>query len=313
MHMIKTASFFNQVNFVLIAAFGCWLVFQDLLSIGGLAACIILANRTLQPICKATTLLYKLQMVDTATDNFKAIQALESQSNEKKSLPKIKHIELQHADYQVSSTEIILQDVSFEAHQGEIILIEGQRTHALHQFVQMLSGHCSITKGQFLVNQSTLTPKELTAYQQHISYFDLNNHLFQGTIQDNITMFQPQSHSQLLHLSSALNLHPFVQKLPHGYATQIGQGQNDVISKGIQQKIILARSLFLSRDIYILVEPTFALDNASTDSLCAYLTSHHKDAITIVVSHTKALFDISDHIYKLDRQTLIRTEGTHFG
>jgi ABC-type bacteriocin/lantibiotic exporter with double-glycine peptidase domain len=111
------------------------------------------------------------------------------------------------------------------------------------------------------------------------------------------------SAEKMLQACQASGADRFIQNLPQGYQTAVGEG-GVLLSGGQKQRISLARAMLLEPDILLLDEPTSMLDEFSRQSFKDEFTHLFSDYTVIVISHDPSLSDVADVVYKLDNGKL---------
>ncbi|NES21884.1 MAG: ATP-binding cassette domain-containing protein, partial [Symploca sp. SIO3E6] len=134
--------------------------------------------------------------------------------------------------------------------------------------------------------------------------------LFSGTILENITLYRPNyTMEQVAEVAKLAEAHPFIQALPLGYNTKVGErGSN--LSGGQRQRIAIARALLGNPNILILDEATSSLDTESERRFQQNLAQISRDRTTFIIAHRLSTVRNADGILVLDRGILVE-QGTH--
>ena len=136
----------------------------------------------------------------------------------------------------------------------------------------------------------------LRSYRSHIAVVPQTSILFSGTIRDNITYGMPSvSEEQLNKVLEAANLKNFIDSLPEGVDTVVGE-HGGKLSGGQRQRISIARALIRDPQIIILDEATSALDSISEKEIQEALNNLTKDRTTFVVAHRLSTIKGADRI-----------------
>jgi ATP-binding cassette subfamily B protein len=134
--------------------------------------------------------------------------------------------------------------------------------------------------------------------------------LFSGTILENITLYRPGfTLKDAIEVAQLAEAHPFIQAMPLGYNTKVGErGSN--LSGGQRQRIAIARALLGEAPILILDEATSSLDTESERRFQQNLTRLSRDRTTFIIAHRLSTVRNADCILVLDRGILAE-KGTH--
>lgn len=134
--------------------------------------------------------------------------------------------------------------------------------------------------------------------------------LFSGTILENITLYRPEfTLEQAINVAKLAEAHSFIQALPLGYSTMVGE-RGSSLSGGQRQRIAIARALLGDPRILILDEATSALDTESERRFQQNLTQIRQNRTTFVIAHRLSTVRRADKILVLDRGVLVE-QGNH--
>ena len=134
--------------------------------------------------------------------------------------------------------------------------------------------------------------------------------LFSGTITENITLYRPQSSlEKVIETSQLAEAHPFIQAMPLGYNTKVGErGSN--LSGGQRQRSAIARALLGAPPVLILDEATSSLDTESERRFQENLSRLSRERTTFIIAHRLSTVRNADFIIVLDKGKLVE-KGTH--
>ena len=133
--------------------------------------------------------------------------------------------------------------------------------------------------------------------------------LFPGSVLQNIAYGSKSSKADIVDAAKVAEIHDFVESLPEGYNTQIGEGGHK-LSGGQRQRISIARAVLKDAPILVLDEATSSVDNETEEALQKSLDFISKDRTTIVIAHRLSTIRHSDSIIVLDDGKVVES-GNH--
>ncbi|MGB7417454.1 MAG: peptidase domain-containing ABC transporter, partial [Thermosynechococcaceae cyanobacterium] len=297
--------------------YGASLVIQKELTIGQLVAINMLLGNIIHPFQRLTALWNQLQEVLIAVERINDV--LEAEPEEdlqiqvRQMLPRIQgHICFQNVTfrYQTDGDINILQNLSFEAQPGQMVALVGRSGSGKTTLSKLLLGLYPPTEGQILVDDHDVTSLSLRSLRQQVGVVDQDTFLFGGTLRENISLRHPEaSLEDLIEACRLAGADEFIERLPMGYETQIGEG-GGLLSGGQRQRLAIARALLGNPRLLILDEATSHLDTESERIIQQNLGQILRGRTTLVIAHRLSTIRSADLILVLDRGVLVES-GTH--
>ncbi|GAB4393406.1 MAG: ABC transporter transmembrane domain-containing protein [Gammaproteobacteria bacterium] len=297
----------TQITFVFVAIFGAWQVIEQQLSIGALAACMLLAGRCLQPIKKIYAIWNQLQGMQLAEKNFKRITDLPQEDTQYEP-PNIKGaIELKNVSFGFDKKPI-LKDINLSIKPGEAIAITGESLSGKTTLLYCMLGIIQPDSGKVKIDDLAINVFDKAMLRQQISYLPQEGKLFAGTILENLTRFGDKKLQQRAkQLSEIIGLHKFIARLPNGYNTYIKNQNDSLIPRGIKQQIVIIRGLITKPGIILFDEANVAIDMRTDKALLEFLRKIKGQTTLILVSNRPSLINLADKKYQLVNGNLICT------
>jgi len=203
-----------------------------------------------------------------------------------------------------------LSDVSISIKKNQRIALVGRSGSGKSTLIQLLAGFYPLQEGDILINGRSMRKLPLEIIRKNISYVSQDVRLFNNSISYNVSYgdHSPNKESIINALKSA-NAWEFVETLPEGINTQIGQ--NGVkLSGGQKQRISIARAFYKDAPILILDEATSALDTESERKIQAALEALTNGRTSISIAHRLSTIENSEKIFVLE-DGKISQQGTH--
>jgi ATP-binding cassette subfamily C protein LapB len=304
------SQFLMQLNTVCIIIFGVYQISDQALSLGGLIAVSMLASRAVAPVGQVATLISQYQQTRTAFDSLDGIMNMPVERPENKQYVRRPsfdgHIEFKKVSFSYpEAQQASLTDISFEITPGEHVGIIGKVGSGKSSLAKLLIGLYEPTAGSISVddiNSKQIDPADL---RQHIGYLSQEVGLMRGTIRDNLVYRDPQIRDdRLLDVAALCGVDQFVNQLPSGYDTQVGE-QGACLSGGQRQAIALGRALLRNESIVVLDEPTSNMDNSTEFRIKRKLFDYTRDKTLIVITHKTSMLDLVERLIVVENGRIL--------
>ncbi len=203
-----------------------------------------------------------------------------------------------------------LAGLTFTAAPGERIAVVGPSGAGKSTVLQLLLRFYDPQEGQIRVDGVDIAAADPEALRARIALVPQDPIVFSGTVAENIRYGRPQATEDEVRRAAELaHAHGFVEALPQGYATQVGE-RGVTLSGGQRQRIAIARAILKDAPILLLDEATSALDAESERAVQAALDTLMRGRTTIVIAHRLATIRAADRILVLDEGRIVES-GTH--
>lgn len=208
----------------------------------------------------------------------------------------------------------VLNGVTFTATPGEVLALVGQTGAGKSTIIQLLPRLYDPSAGRILIDGTDIRTFTLESLRSQISVVLQETVLFTGTVAENIAYGRTgpkgsPTHEEIVEAAIQANAHSFIEKLPQGYDTVLGErGAN--LSGGQRQRLAIARAFIRNAPILILDEPTTGLDPESSELVLLALRLLMRGKTTIIISHDYKLVRQADKIVVLGAGR-IEQMGTH--
>jgi subfamily B ATP-binding cassette protein MsbA len=226
------------------------------------------------------------------------------------SLPLIsKGIDFQKVTFKYG-TEAVLKEISLHVKVGEVIALVGMSGAGKTSLVNLLPRFYDVEKGQILINGYDIRKVTLKSLRDQIGLVTQQTILFNDTVRNNIAYGNLKcSDQETIEAAKAANAHDFIQRLPQGYDTTIGE-QGVKLSGGERQRLSIARALLKNAPILILDEATSSLDSDSETEVQKALEELMKGRTVFVIAHRLSTIRNAHRIVVLSEGQIVE-QGAH--
>ena len=206
--------------------------------------------------------------------------------------------------------EVVLKDISLHVKVGEIIALVGMSGAGKTSLVNLLPRFYDVEKGQIRIDGYDIREVTLKSLREQIGLVTQQTILFNDTVRNNISYGNLKSTEQeILEAAKAANAHDFIQRMPQGYETTIGE-QGVKLSGGERQRLSIARALLKNAPILILDEATSSLDSDSETEVQRALEELMKGRTVFVIAHRLSTIRNAHRIVVFSEGQIVE-EGTH--
>jgi ABC-type multidrug transport system fused ATPase/permease subunit len=218
-------------------------------------------------------------------------------------------ISFEHVAFGYGDEAQVLRDVSFSIEPGQIVGIVGPTGSGKSTVLSLIPRFYDPSAGRVLLDGKPVDSYKLAALRAQVGFVLQETVLFQGTIRENIAYGRPgASDAEIVAAATVANADEFIQRMPHGYDSVVGE-RGDTLSGGQRQRIGIARAVIRNSPIMILDEPTAALDTESERLVIEGLQRLMKGRTVIMIAHRLSTIRDADKIIVL-KDGVVAEEGT---
>ncbi|MFZ5609440.1 MAG: peptidase domain-containing ABC transporter [Pseudomonadota bacterium] len=295
---------FGQATMVIVASIGSLYVIDGRISVGALAACTLLAGRTVQPVLRALGIWTRFQSIRIAEGQLAEVSALAPETGtdgHRPPAPPIETLCLANAQVHFAGAAApVLDAVDLTVARGRLIAIQGRNGSGKSTLLWALMAGVPLSRGQVLLNGQAAALFDLASMRRQIAYLPQRAVLFQGTVLDNLTGFAGHDHEEeALRLAAVLGLDAVFARLPDGFETIVGNSAVNTIAAGVTQRIAMVRALVRRPRVILFDEANSGLDMAADERLKHLLLAAREDAGVVMVTHRPSLLRVADEIHEL--------------
>lgn len=246
---------------------------------------LLVASRLYEPMSSTLINLAAIHALQVNVDRMNEINHMEEQSGRTDFAPDSYDITFDHAGFSYEEEKTVLSDVSFTAKQGEVTALVGPSGGGKTTVSRLAARFWDADRGRVMVggvDVSTVDPETLLG-SFSIVFQDVT--LFNNTVMENIRVGKKDaSDEQVLHAAKLAGCDEFVQALPNGYDTVIGENGSE-LSGGERQRISIARAFLKDAPIILLDEATASLDVENETKVQGALSRLIQNKTVMVIAH----------------------------
>ncbi|MEN9686735.1 MAG: hypothetical protein RLZZ28_2521 [Bacteroidota bacterium] len=293
---------------------GAGLVLKDAMTIGALTVFLSYLNKFFSPVkdlakmanavAQATVSLERIQMIlETDTILPEKDGAIHPEKFDGK-------IVFENVAFQYNPEAKILKNVNLQIEAGQRVGICGPTGGGKSTVACLIPRFYDISAGKILIDGKEITDYTLEGLRGQIGFVLQDTILFYGSIKENIAYGKAgASEAEIIHAAKTAHADEFIEKMPHGYDTMVGE-RGVTLSGGQRQRIGIARAILRNSPILILDEPTAALDTESEKLVMEALEKLMKGRTVITIAHRLSTIADSDKIVVI-KDGIVSEEGTH--
>ncbi len=309
------SQFLNTISSLLVLWVGADLVLKGELSLGGLIAFRILTGYVTGPLLRLARLWQRFQetslsmelLADIADSPVEEELAAE---RGRLQLPAITgHVQYQGVSFAFKPGQLQLSNVDLNVPAGTFVGIVGQSGSGKSTLMKLLPRLYVPQNGSITIDGYDISKVDLNSLRSQVGIVSQDAVLFQGTIRDNIALFENLPDEDIIAAARVAEAHDFIMQLPEGYNTQVKErGSN--LSGGQRQRIAIARVVIRNPRLLIFDEATSALDYETERKVCTNLMHRFKDRTCFFITHRLNTIARADWILFM-QSGIIAEQGTH--
>ncbi|CZE49324.1 peptidase domain-containing ABC transporter [Campylobacter geochelonis] len=294
--------------------FGVGLVIEGRLSVGQLIAFQMFAGQFSAPVMRLVGLWNELQQALLSVDRLGDIlnNPTEQTTDKPIALNNIKgDIKFDNVSFRYSpNSNLVLKNLNFEIKANKSVGIVGRSGSGKSTITKLIERLYIQSEGSIYIDDLDIRHLNPYILRGHIGVVLQENYLFSGSIKENICYAKPSaSMNEILSVSKASGAHEFIQALPQGYDTLVGE-RGSSLSGGQRQRVAIARALLNTPKILIFDEATSALDYESESIINKNLSQIKQNKTFIIIAHRLSTVKNCDEIIVLDKGEIVE-RGTH--
>ena len=303
----------TATGMMLVLFFGVQQVLSGDLSAGSLLVFISYLRSTYKPLRQIARLSTSMSKATVSGERVLEILDMEPAIVDKpdgRSARRIQgEITFDEVRFSYKSGQLALDDVSFSIPANQTTVIVGQSGAGKSTIAKLVTRLYEPDSGQIYIDDVAIGDYLIKSLRKQITLMSQDSSLFRQTIQDNIRYAKPEATTvEVEAAAKKVGAHEFIQSLPDGYDTLVGEG-GQTLSGGQRQRIAFARAALRESRIMIFDEPATGLDPAAESVTREALAALKKDRTIVLITHRLNLLDQADWIIFLENGVAVE-QGT---
>ncbi len=312
--LTPTVEFLAALAVTLIVWFGGYEVVQGIMSAGSLVAFLTYAVNLANPVKRLSRIYGRMQQAMAAIDRIFSVLDMKETVNDKPdavTLPKVEgRVSVENITFSYDDQHNALENVSFEVAPGQMIAFVGPSGAGKSTIANLIPRFYDVNAGAIKIDGFDIRDVTLNSLREQIGIVPQETLLFNTTVLENIRYGKlDATDEEVIAAAKAANADTFINELPNGYQTLIGErGLN--LSGGQRQRMAIARAMLKNPQILILDEATSALDTESEKIVQAALDELMVGRTSFVIAHRLSTIFAADQIFVIDKGRICE-HGTH--
>lgn len=302
------------VGTCLVLWFGARMVLSGALSAGSLVVFILYLGKMYKPMQQLSKM---TDAYSKAVVGYERIREIFETDNEIKDMPGARRapkfkgqIDFENVNFGYEPATLVLKDLSFHIEPGQVAALVGPTGAGKSTIISLIPRFYDPTSGVVKVDGQDVRRFQQKSLRQQISFVLQETLLFHGPIWNNIAYGKPEAtRAEILRAAEMANAHEFIDKLPDGYNTILGE-RGVTLSGGQRQRIAIARAIIRNTPILILDEPSSGLDAASEKLVFEALDRLMEGKTSIVIAHRLSTIRRASCIFVLKDGSIVE-RGNH--
>ncbi|AYC30226.1 ABC transporter ATP-binding protein [Paenisporosarcina cavernae] len=305
----------TEVAPLLVIGYAGYQVIEGNLTVGTMVAFIAYIERLYNPLRRlvnsSTTLTQAYASMDRVFELMDESYDIQDASNARQLKTADGKLTFDHVFfYYEDENDLVLKDMSFEVKPGQTAAFVGMSGGGKSTIVSLIPRFYDAQKGAIRIDDHDVKSLQVKSLRDQIGIVLQDNILFSDSVLSNIKMGKPEAtFEEVVAAAKAANAHDFIETLPQGYDTKVGE-RGVKLSGGQKQRVAIARVFLKNPPILVLDEATSALDLESEALIQDSLERLVSDRTTIIVAHRLSTITHADQIFVIDHGEL-KEQGTH--
>ena len=311
-------NFFSDLLYLISILSGGLFFYFNLIDSGEFTAFILYITTLITPIRNFIAIFEQIQNGSTGFERFVEIMNETEEEEDEDAIElneinqgiKYENVTFHYGKKDIDEINYVIKDFSLSIPKGQTIALVGPSGGGKTTLCHLLPRFYEIDDGKITIDDIDIRKITRDSLRKHIGIVAQDVFLFSGTVKENIAYGNlDASDEEIIEAAKLANIDAFIETLPNGYDTYVGE-RGVKLSGGQKQRISIARAFLKNPEILILDEATSALDNVTEMQIQDALDKLCKGRTTIVVAHRLSTVKNADRIVVINNEGIVE-EGTH--
>lgn len=308
--LVTTGQMILRLGLVTVIVVGSSLILHGKISLFTYILYLIAASRLYDPLSGAMANMAELFGANLQVNRLKEIQEYPLESGQKDYHTKGYDVTFDHVKFSYEEGKPVLKDVSFTAKQGQVTALVGPSGGGKSTVAKLAAKFYDLDGGKITLGGVDIAKLDSVALMKDFSIVFQDVVLFNNTIMENIRVGRKgASDTDVIVAAKAAKCHEFIENLPQGYQTVIGEN-GSTLSGGECQRLSIARALLKDAPVILLDEATASLDVDSETQIQEAISELVSGKTVLVIAHRMRTIEAADQIVVLDKG-VVAEKGNH--
>lgn len=308
--LVTTGQMILRLGLVTVIVVGSSLILHGKISLFTYILYLIAASRLYDPLSGAMANMAELFGANLQVNRLKEIQEYPLESGQKDYHTKGYDVTFDHVKFSYEEGKPVLKDVSFTAKQGQVTALVGPSGGGKSTVAKLAAKFYDLDGGKITLGGVDIAKLDSVALMKDFSIVFQDVVLFNNTIMENIRVGRKgASDTDVIAAAKAAKCHEFIENLPQGYQTVIGEN-GSTLSGGECQRLSIARALLKDAPVILLDEATASLDVDSETQIQEAISELVSGKTVLVIAHRMRTIEEADQIVVLDKG-VVAEKGNH--
>jgi len=314
-HSNTSMVFFSNITNLVIVVMGSILIAYGKMQISDLITFLLYVAVFIRPVLRLNALADMYQKGAASYQRFTELMNLEPEIKDEAGAVEVDtlkgDIAFENITFGYRADEPILENFSLKINAGETVALVGGTGVGKSTVCSLLPRFYELQEGRITIDGRDIKALTLHSLRKNIGTVSQDIFLFSDSVRANIAYGRLEAtQEEIIETAKLAEVDCFVEELPQGYATELGE-RGVKLSGGQKQRIAIARAFLKNPAIMILDEATSSLDNATEKSIQKALERLAANRTTLIVAHRLATVQNADRIVVLGKKGKILEQGTH--